>query len=70
VDIKSIIAELEAKRDQLSDAISALQGGQKSRRPSGKTGNGRKRHLTAAQKKRIGAAMKKRWAERKKSAAT
>jgi hypothetical protein len=44
-----------------------------SRRPGRPAGfgraNGRKRHLSAAARKRIGEAMKKRWAERKKKAA-
>jgi hypothetical protein len=71
VDIESIIAELEAQRDRLAEAIAALQDGRSGRVPArNKVGNGRKRHLTAAQRKRIGAAMKKRWAERKKNAAT
>jgi hypothetical protein len=70
LDTQSIIAELEAERDRLNSAIAALQGGQPGRgRPAGKTTNGRKRHLSAAARRRIGEAMKKRWAERKKKAA-
>jgi hypothetical protein len=67
----TIIEELEAERDRLNQAIAALQSSQRrpgrpaaSRRP-----DGRKRHLSAAARKRIGEAMKKRWAERKKKAA-
>jgi hypothetical protein len=69
LDTQSIIAELEAERDRLNAAIEALQGSRRKRgRPAGKT-DGRRRHLSAAARKRIGEAMKKRWAERKKKAA-
>ncbi len=71
MDTASIIAELEAERDRLSSAIAALSG-----RPtrmitlSGKPdGRRRKRKLSAVARKRIGEAMKKRWAERKKNIA-
>ena len=68
MDTQSIIAELEAERDRLNSAIEALKGsGSRSGRPAGKP-DGRKRHLSAAARKRIGEAMKKRWAERKKKA--
>jgi hypothetical protein len=70
LDTQSIIADLEAERDRLNSAIAALQGGQHRRgRPASKTTNGRKRHLSAAARKRIGEAMKKRWAERRKKSA-
>jgi hypothetical protein len=70
LDTQSIIAELEAERDRLNSAIAALQGGQgkAGRTASGKTG-GRRRKLSAAARRRIGLAMKKCWAERKKKAA-
>jgi len=67
-EFPEILAALEAERDRLNNAISALQGGQR-RRPAGKATNGRKRHLSAAARRRIGEAMKKRWAERKKTSA-
>ena len=67
MDTATIIAELEAERDRLNQAIAALQRRQGGR-PAGKP-DGRKRHLSAAARKRIGAAMKKRWAERKKKQA-
>jgi hypothetical protein len=70
LDTQSIIAELEAERDRLNSAIVALHGGQGK---AGKTTSGkpygRRRHLSAAARRRIGLAMKKRWAERKKKAA-
>jgi len=71
VDTAAIIAELEAERDRLNNAINALQGSTRrrgrSRIAAGPT-NGRKRHLSAAARKRISEAMKKRWAARKKVA--
>jgi hypothetical protein len=66
MDTATIIAELEAERDRLDSAIAALQGS-KTRTRSGRL-DGRKRHLSAAARRRIGLAMKKRWAERKKNA--
>ena len=71
MDTQSIIAELEAERDRLNNAIAALRGRQTRRFTlSGKPdGRRRKRTLSAAARKKIGEAMKKRWAERKKKAA-
>ena len=70
MDTAAIIAELEAQRDRLNDAIGALQGSTRRRgrgRISASPTNGRRRHLSAAARKRIGEAMKKRWAARKKA---
>jgi hypothetical protein len=71
MDTATIIAELEAERDRLNQAIAALEGSQSRRgRPSySKRTDGWKRHLSAAARRKIGEAMKKRWAERKKKAA-
>jgi hypothetical protein len=70
LDTQSIIAELEAEPDRLNSAIAALHDGQGK---AGKTTSGklygRRRHLSAAARRKIGLAMKKRWAERKKKAA-
>jgi hypothetical protein len=65
----TIIAELEAERDRLNNAIVALKRskGGRGRTATGKL-DGRRRHLSAAARRRIGQAMKKRWAERKKKA--
>jgi hypothetical protein len=67
MDTATIVAELEAERDRLNSAIAALQRGQSvtGRTASGKP-DGRRRHMSTAARKRIGQAMKKRWAERKK----
>jgi hypothetical protein len=66
MDRATIIAELEAQRDRLNQAIAALRGSQNrtARTLSGKP-DGQKRRLSAAARKKIGETMKKRWAERK-----
>ena len=69
MDKESIIAELEAERNRLESAITALRGNRaKHVTISGKP-DGRRRTLTPAARRKIGLAMKKRWAERKKAAA-
>ena len=66
MNTEGIIAELEAERDRLTQAIGLLQGNQPRRgRPRG---TGKRRRLSPAAKKRISDAMKKRWAARKKAA--
>ncbi|HWG51169.1 MAG TPA: hypothetical protein VN669_15825 [Candidatus Acidoferrales bacterium] len=67
MDTQQIISELEAERDRLEQAISALRGSMRGRR--GNFGRGRRgrRHLSPAAKKRISEMMKKRWAERKRA---
>jgi len=69
VDIGGILSQLKSERDRLSRAIAALEGvGAAATRP--KAGGTRKRgKLTAAGRKRISEAMKKRWAARRQSAA-
>ena len=79
MDLEKIVADLAKERDRLGRAISALLGsagaalsggGKKKRvgRPKGTTMKKRKRGgLTPAGRKRLSIAMKKRWAERRKS---
>ncbi len=69
MDTQQIISELEAERDRLEQAISALRGSLGGRRGPGAAGRGRRgrRRLSAAAKRRISEMMKKRWAERKKA---
>jgi hypothetical protein len=59
-----IVQQLKEERSKLDAAIQALQGteghGKRRGRPASRT-------LSAAARKRISAAMKKRWAERKKA---
>ncbi len=66
MDTQQIIAELEAERDRLEQAISALRGSLQARRGVGRGRRGRRR-LSAAAKRRISEMMKKRWAERKRA---
>ncbi|HZS29433.1 MAG TPA: hypothetical protein VFB76_19565 [Candidatus Angelobacter sp.] len=70
MDTQQIITELEAERDRLDQAITALRGSMRGRRGPGGFGKGRRgrRRLTAAAKRRISEMMKKRWAERKRAA--
>ena len=63
-----IIAELEAERDRLNNAIAALQSSQAGLGRA-RQHNGRRRRLSAAARRKIGLGMKKRWAERKKKGA-
>jgi hypothetical protein len=69
MDTASIIEELEAERDRLNSAITALQGKKRGPGRPPQATDGRRRHLSAAARRKIGLAMKKRWAERKKKAA-
>ena len=69
MDTQQIISELEAERDRLEQAITALRGSM-GRRTAAGFGRGRRgrRRLSAAAKRRISEMMKKRWAERKRAA--
>ena len=74
MNTRGILVELEAQKDRLERAITAL-GGSAGRwhRSAGAIETvgtrRRRRRLSAAAKKRISAAMKKAWAERKRNAA-
>jgi len=67
MDTQQIITELEAERDRLEQAISALRGSLQGRRLAGGRGRRGRRRLSAAAKRRISEMMKKRWAERKRA---
>jgi hypothetical protein len=67
MDTQQIISELEAERDRLDQAISALRGSLRGRVGSPGRGRRGRRRLSAAAKRRISEMMKKRWAERKKA---
>jgi hypothetical protein len=82
LDLDKLVADLAKERDRLGRAITALLGsagaalsggGKKKRvgRPKGSTNKPKKKRggLTAAGRKRLSIAMKKRWAERKKKGA-
>jgi hypothetical protein len=68
MDTATIIEELEAERDRLNSAITALQGRKRGPGRPAMATRGVKRHLSASARKRISDAMKKRWAVRKKAA--
>jgi hypothetical protein len=57
----AIITALKNERDRLNEAITALNGASRRGRPPGK-----KRHLSAAAKRKISLAQEKRWAEQRK----
>ncbi len=65
MDIAAIVAELENERDQIDRAIAALHGSATKKKPGPKPG---RRVMSADARRRIGLAMKKRWAARKKAA--
>jgi hypothetical protein len=58
-----IIASLEQERDRLSAAIQALSGKRRGRPPG-------RRGMSAAARKKIGDAMRKTWAARKRKEKT
>ena len=70
MNINGILAELRAERDRIDRAIAAIEGlnstGRRRGRPPGSTTApkklGRRRHMSAAGRKRISQATKKRWA--------
>ena len=78
MSIQSVLADLKRQRDQIDRAISALSevGTEAPRRgrPAGSTNaassgsTGKRRHMSAAARKRISEMMKLRWAERRKKA--
>jgi hypothetical protein len=77
MDIQNILAELKREREHLDRAIGALEGlGTQTRRRGRPVGSGqaatgpkrKRRHMSAASRKRISEMMKQRWAERKRKA--
>jgi hypothetical protein len=76
MDIQSILAELKKEREKLDRAIGALLGlGNQTRRRGRPAGSQqaaapkrKRRHMSAASRKRISEMMKQRWAERKRKA--
>lgn len=63
MDVQQIIAELTIERDRINAAITALDSTNHAHKPSGKR---TRRKMSPDARKRIGAAMRKRWKERKK----
>ncbi|HJX83128.1 MAG TPA: hypothetical protein VJ723_02145 [Candidatus Angelobacter sp.] len=64
--ISTIIQSLEEQRDRIDEAISALGGSTGTRGGRGRRSGWR---LSAAARRKISLAQKKRWAERKKKGA-
>ena len=67
MDTATIIEALEAERDRLNAAISALRGRKRGPGRPAQSKSGVKRHMSASARKRISDAMKKRWAARKRA---
>jgi hypothetical protein len=65
MDTQAILTQLKEERDQIQRAIDALEGTKAitGKRRGSKPG----RHMSAEARRRIGLAMKKRWALRKKA---
>ena len=72
MSLEEIVDQLHAERGRLDEAIAALEGLSPRRRGRPPKGNGRtlRRGMSAAARKRISAAMKDRWAARKKGSQT
>ena len=78
MDIQSVLSQLEAERDRVSQAIAALEQLQgisskprrgrppKNSQSAGVISMPKKRTMSPAARKRISEMMKKRWAERRK----
>lgn len=67
MDTAAIIGELEAERDRLSQAISALRGSRSIRMTASGRRDGRKRQMSAEVKRKLSLAAKARWAKAKKA---
>jgi hypothetical protein len=68
MDIQAIVADLEAERNRINQAISALEGltstaPRRGRPPKATSPGGRRRRMSPAARKRISEAMKQRWAK-------
>jgi len=74
LDTQEIVKELKAERNRLDRAIAALDGANDTGatvatdEPASKDAHipGKRRHMSAATRKRLSMVMKKRWAERRK----
>ena len=68
MDLQDIVDQVRAELNRLDQAIAALEGTTPRRgRPPKAVTDGNRRVMSAAARKRISAAMKVRWAARKKS---
>lgn len=68
MNVKQILASLEAERKRIDQAIAALEA-LNGATPAKRTGPGRRRgRMSAAARKRMSKMMKARWAARRKAA--
>lgn len=67
MNLDAILSELKSERNRLDGAIAALESG--ARRGPGRPAGRRRRVMSAAARRRISAAMRAKWAERKKRSA-
>ena len=68
MDLREIVTELTRERDRIDRAIASLESGISSGRGTrslSPKSSSRKRGITAAGRKRLSEAMKRRWAERR-----
>ena len=72
MDLSNIIAELKREQERISQAIASLLGGSapSTKRRGRKAGPGRKGGMSAAGRRNISLAMKRRWAERRAKGAS
>ena len=68
MNVSAIVVQLREERDRLDQAIRAPEGIAGGSSPA-RRGRKPRRHMSADARRRIGLAMKKRWAERKRRAA-
>jgi hypothetical protein len=67
MNLQAIVNELRDQRDRIQQAIDALERTTHSTSTGKRRGRKPDRHMSAEARARISAAMKKRWAKRKKS---
>jgi hypothetical protein len=70
MNVQAIVNELREERDRLQQAIDALERTTHPTATGKRRGRKPRRHLSADARKRIGLAMKKRWAQRRGKKAT
>ena len=66
MNVQAIVSELRAERDRIQHAIDALERTAHTTTAGKRRGPKSGRRMSADARRRIGLAMKKRWAERKK----
>ncbi len=67
MNVQEIISELIDQRDRIQQAIDALERVTNTATAGNRLGPKPRRHMSADARRRIGLAMKKRWAARKRA---